>query len=65
MNALTPKQSLIQQAAKDFVAKNIIPHAVAFDKSENSTLICWKRQNLARSSPWQFPRSMAGWATMP
>ena len=33
MNVLTPKQSLIQQAAKDFVAKNIIPHAVAFDKS--------------------------------
>jgi len=33
MNALTPKQSLIQQAAKDFVANNIIPQAVAFDKS--------------------------------
>jgi len=33
MNVLTPKQSLIQQAAKDFVSKNIIPQAVAFDKS--------------------------------
>jgi acyl-CoA dehydrogenase len=33
MNVLTPKQSSIQQAARDFVAKNIIPQAAGFDKS--------------------------------
>lgn len=33
MNALTPRQESIKQAARDFVAENIIPHAAAFDKS--------------------------------
>jgi acyl-CoA dehydrogenase len=33
MNVLTPKQSSIQKAARDFVAKNIIPQAAALDKS--------------------------------
>jgi alkylation response protein AidB-like acyl-CoA dehydrogenase len=33
MNVLNPRQDAIQQAARDFVAENIIPHAAAFDKS--------------------------------
>jgi len=33
MNAISPAQRDIQKAAKDFVAKNIIPRAAEFDKS--------------------------------
>jgi acyl-CoA dehydrogenase len=33
MNILNPKQESIRQAARDFVSKNVIPHAVALDKS--------------------------------
>ena len=33
MTLLNPDQLAIQQAAKDFVAKNIIPHAAKYDKS--------------------------------
>lgn len=33
MNAISPEQRDIQKAAKDFVAKNIIPRAAEFDKS--------------------------------
>jgi alkylation response protein AidB-like acyl-CoA dehydrogenase len=33
MNLITPEQTAIQQAAKDFTAKHIIPNAAAYDKS--------------------------------
>jgi acyl-CoA dehydrogenase len=33
MNLLNPRQESIKQAARDFVARNIIPRAAAFDKS--------------------------------
>jgi alkylation response protein AidB-like acyl-CoA dehydrogenase len=33
MNAISPEQREIQKAARDFVAKNIIPRAAEFDKS--------------------------------
>jgi alkylation response protein AidB-like acyl-CoA dehydrogenase len=60
MNLITPEQTAIQQAAKEFTAKHIIPNAAAYDKSGEFHAFLLEAARPAKIFGMAIPKSFGG-----
>ena len=60
MSILSPEQKAIQQAAKDFVAKNIIPNAAEFDKSGEFPMLLLEASKASNIFAMAVPKEYGG-----
>jgi alkylation response protein AidB-like acyl-CoA dehydrogenase len=60
MSILSPEQKAIQQAAKDFVAKNIIPIAAKFDKSGEFPTVLLEASKASNIFAMAVPKEYGG-----
>jgi len=65
MNLITPEQSAIQQAAKDFTAQHIIPKARAYDVSGEFHAVLLEEAKPSRIFGMAIPKSYGGLAYSP
>ncbi len=60
MNLINPEQTAIQQAAKDFTAKHIIPKAAAYDKSGKFHDFLLEEAKASKIFGMAIPKSLGG-----